>query len=86
MEISKSNVLNSSMKHVALKLSLIKELYNLGIITPDYVDSMDNRADSFNNAVSAKNFIQLHHTVLGLESEVPYSLKRIKTIKNEDYF
>jgi hypothetical protein len=86
IEISKSNVLNSRMKHVALKLSLIKELYNLGIITPDYVDTIDNRADIFTKAVSAKVFIRLHHTVLGLESEVPYSLKRIKTVENEDYF
>jgi hypothetical protein len=85
IEISKSNVLNSRMKHVALKLSLIKELFNLGIITPDYVDTLDNRADIFTKAVSVKVFERLRHTVLGLEAEVPYSLKRIKTVRNEDY-
>ena len=73
------------MKHVALKLSLIKELFNLGIITPDYVDTLDNRADIFTKAVSVKVFERLRHTVLGLEAEVPYSLKRIKTVRNEDY-
>jgi len=73
------------MKHVALKLSLIKELYNLGIITPDYVDTKDNRADVLTKPVSTRVFERLRFPVLGLESEVPYSLKRIKTVENEDY-
>ncbi len=64
IEISKSNVINSRMKHVALKLSLIKELYNLGIITPDYVDTEDNRADIFTKAVSARVFERLCFTAL----------------------
>jgi hypothetical protein len=86
IEVAKSNVLNSRLKHIALKMALIKDLCNYGIITPDYIDSQNNRADIFTKAVSSKVFDHLCHTVMGLESEVHYSLKRIKTIKNDDYF
>jgi hypothetical protein len=86
IEVVKSDVLNSRLKHIALKTALIKELYRIGIITPDYVDTKNNLADIFTKAVSLPVFRHLAQKCMGRVTEIPYSLKRIKTLKNDDYF
>jgi hypothetical protein len=86
IEVAKSDVLNSRLKHIALKTALIKELYNLGIITPDYIQSKENCADIFTKPVSLTIFKNLYYKINGRANEIPYSLKRTKTLKNEDYF